>query len=294
MRLRRVGLAAGSFLWTLILGMALGSTVSAQNTNAPSSSQALTQGAGTYDELKQLLKTRYDQKIVVAEVSGLFAGEQRKGDFGLGPGENGVIWSHFATNMQVPDRIGSAFVGGKKTSDLHQLDDHTFGNLRQGLNVSQIEKGEPLKVSKFYVEPEGIEFVLATTGLQHMRDLDYGKASKHTSTTVSGNQVNQNVSVGGFGMAFVFYFNKGLIKGDHDYQALVREIDKYLLPQSEAKDLETTRQNIEIEPGMTEDQVIQKLGQPVQAVKFGNQKTLKYNGMTVVLKDGKVVDVKVE
>ncbi len=45
---------------------------------------------------------------------------------------------------------------------------------------------------------------------------------------------------------------------------------------------------------MTEDQVVQKLGQPLQAVKFGDQKTLKYQGMTIVLKDGKVVDIKVD
>jgi hypothetical protein len=45
---------------------------------------------------------------------------------------------------------------------------------------------------------------------------------------------------------------------------------------------------------MTEEQVIQALGQPLQTVKFGEQKSLKYKGMTIVLKDGKVVDLKVE
>lgn len=277
-----------------VVALGLSLTAAAQNTNTSSNSQATAQGAATYDELKKLLMTRYDQKTVVAGVSGLFAGEQRKGDFGIGAGQNGVTWSHFAANMQVPDRVGSILVGGKKTSDLNRLDDHTFGDLRQGLNVSPIEKGEPLKVSKFYVSPDGISFVLSTTGLQHLRDLDYGKASKQTTTTVSGGQVNQNVSVAGFGLAFIFYFNKGLIKDDHDYQALVSEIDRYLLPESEAKDLAAAKQNVEIEPGMTEEQVIQKLGQPLQAIKFGDQKTLKYNGMTVVLKDDKVVDLKIE
>ena len=64
--------------------------------------------------------------------------------------------------------------------------------------------------------------------------------------------------------------------------------------QPPAKELAATQNNIEIEPGMTEEQVTQKLGQPLQAIKFGDQKTLKYNGMTIVLKEGKVVDLKIE
>lgn len=45
---------------------------------------------------------------------------------------------------------------------------------------------------------------------------------------------------------------------------------------------------------MTEALVVQKLGQPLQAVKLDDQKTLKYSGMTVVFKHGKVVDLKVD
>lgn len=115
-----------------------------QTTSAPPAHHVNTPSPATYDELKQLLKNRHDGKIVMAAVEGLYAGEQRKGDFGVGPGENGIYWSHFAANMQVPDRIGSAFFGGKKTSDLSQLDKHTFGDLKRGLNLSPIQKGEPL------------------------------------------------------------------------------------------------------------------------------------------------------
>jgi len=274
-------------------------TAAAQGTNAPAGAQAITQGAGTYDELKDLLKNRYDQKLLVAQVPGFYAGERERGDFGIGAGKAGVVWSHFATNMLVPQRIGSAILGGKKTSDLDQLDDHTFGDLRKGLNVSVIQNGESLKVSKFYVYPDYIEFVLETTGLGHLRDVDYNKASRQTTTTISENRVNRSTAVtAGFGFFFRFYFNKGLIRDDHDYAAIVGEIDKYLLPQSEAKELAAAiaaaQQNIEIEPGMTEEQVVQKLGQPSQSVKFGDQKTLKFNGMTVVLKNDKVVDLKVE
>jgi hypothetical protein len=294
MRIRNVYRPKRMVVRTLAMVAALAVSTAAQDTKTPPALQTNTPSPATYDELKQLLKNRYDQKIVLAAVEGLYAGEQRKADFNLGPGANGIYWSHFAANMQVPDRIGSAFLGGKKTSDLSQLDEHTFGDLKRGLNLSPIQRGEPLKVYKFYVYPDYIAFVLSTKGLEHWRDLDYGKASKEVTTSVSGNQVNRTVSVGGFGLVLVFYFNKGVIKDDRDIAGVLKEINKYLLPESEAQALANVGKNIEIEPGMTEEQVTQKLGQPLQSVKFGDQKSLKYKGMTVVLKDGKVVDVKVE
>ncbi len=229
------------------------------------------------------MKNRYDGKVVVAEVSGLYAGEQKKLLFG--PGENGIYWAHFAEDAQMPT---------KKVADLHELDSTTFGLLRAGLNVTPIEKGERLKVYKFYVTPDFVQFVLTPTSMEHMRDLDMSRASKEVTTTRNRYGTNQDVSVAGFGLVFGFHFKKGAIKDTHDYAAVVREINKYLLPQSEAKEDAAAKQNIDIEPGMTEEQVIQALGQPLQTIKFGDQKSLKYKGMTVVLKDGKVVDLKTE
>jgi len=258
-------------------------TTFGQTPSTSGDSHLMASSAASYDELKDLLKNRYDGKVVVAEVSGLFAGEQKKLLFG--PGENGVYWSHFASGAQLPS---------KRASDLHQLDDNTFGLLHAGLNVTQIEKGERLKVYKFYVTSDFVQLVLTPTSLEHMRDLDMSRASKETTTTTSGHNRVQNVSVAGFGLVFSFHFKKGAIKDDHDYAAIVQEINKYLLPESEAKEVAAAKQNVEIEPGMTEDQVIKALGQPLQTVKFGEQKTLKYKGMTVILKDGKVTDLKVE
>jgi hypothetical protein len=291
MRKHRGHALTGFVACNLAIAMGLAITTPGQDTKERPTSQPLNQDATTYDELKELLKTRYDGTIVVAELPGLYAGEQKKNFLG-GSGENGITWSHYASNMPVPNRVGTFL--GKKASDLNQLDDHTFGDLSQGLNVSPIQKGESLKVYKFYVYPEYIQFVLSTTGLEHMRDLDVSKASKEVTTTVSGNQVNQTVSVGGFGLVFRFLFNKGVIKNDHDYASVVKEIDKYFLPQSEAQEKAAAKDNIDIEPGMSEEQILQKLGQPLQTVRFGNQKTLKYKGMSIVLKDGKVIDLKVE
>lgn len=279
------GIGRNALCFSLLsFGIALtsGGLCSAQSASAPTAAPA-SATAASYDEIKEMLKSRYDGKNVVVQVPGLYAGEQKKLLFG--PGENGIYWSHVVDGVQI---------SSKRASNLTQIDDRTYGLLDAGLNVSPIAKGERLKVYKFYVTPDIVQLVLTTTSLEHMRDLDMSRASKEVTTTVGRNQVNQSVSVNGWGLVFSFHFKKGSIKEDHDYAAVVQEINKYLLPEPEAQQAAKAQQNIDIEPGMTEDQVIQKLGQPLQAVKFGSQKTLKYNGMTVVLKDGKVVDLKVE
>jgi hypothetical protein len=252
--------------------------VMGQTGGTPADSHLISQNAGSYDELKQLLKSRYDGKVVVAEVPGLYAGEQKKLIFG--PGENGIYWSHFAEGAQIPS---------KRASDLHQLDDNTFGLLHAGLNVTPIEKGERLKVYKFYVTPDFVQFVLATTSLEHMRDLDLGKASKEVTTTVGHNQVNQTVSVGGFGLVFSFHFKKGAIKDGHDYASVVREIDKYLLPQAEVPAQVTTTKTVAL--GQTPEQVESILGKPEKIVDLGPKKIYIYKDMKVIFQDGKVSDV---
>src|SRR5438128_2340705 len=85
-----------------------------QDATALRSSEGPPESAATFDELKQLLKTRYDGKTLVTVVQGLFAGEQRKELFG--PGENGIYWSHFAPPMVIPGRVG---ILGPKVSDLN-------------------------------------------------------------------------------------------------------------------------------------------------------------------------------
>ena len=249
------------------------------------------------EELKKLLQARYDGQIVVSMVSGLYAGEQEKSlILGLGKGDNAMLWNHYHDSIAIPKRIPSSTKDflGKKPSDLHQLDERTFGGLSQGLNVSQIEKGESLKVRKLYGHDRDVEFVLSTTSLGHLRDIDMQKASTRTSTRVSGGEVRQQTSVEGFGMIFRFYFDKDRVMKAANYAAVVGEIDKYFLPQQEAKAAVAAEKNIEIDPGLSEEEVIKRLGQPLRAIRVGNRKSLKYQEMTVILTDGKVTEVKLD
>ncbi len=247
------------------------------------------------EDFKRMLKERYDGKVLAAAVSGLIAGEYKKA-FLVGPGEASVLWHHYHESVPVPSRKRSnpLSLWGKKTSEMDQLDDRTFASLDKGLNISSLEKGEPLKVQKFYVMSDQIEFNLTTIRLGHLRDLDMQKASTETQTRVGGGEVKQTVSVGGFGLRFRFYFDKQNVLQAADYQTIVREINKYLLPMDEAEKLLSAERNVEIEIGTSEEAVIQKLGQPLKSLRVGNQKSLKYKDMTIILKDGKVAEVKLE
>jgi hypothetical protein len=275
----KITLRLSGFIFRMV-GMAsvVALTTLGQTPSTPGDSHLMATNAGSYDELKELLKNRYDGKVVVAQVSGLYGGEQKKQLFG--PGENGIYWSHFAAGAQLP---------AKRAADLHQLDDTTFGLLRAGLNVTPIEKGERLKVYKFYVTPDFVQFVLTPTSLEHMRDLDMSRASKDVTTTTGRNRVDQTVSVAGFGLVFSFHFKKGDIKDGHDYAGIVKEIDKYLLPQSEAPAQGTATKTVAL--GQTPEEVEATLGKPEKIVDLGQKKIYVYKDMKVIFQDGKVADV---
>ncbi len=49
---------------------------------------------------------------------------------------------------------------------------------------------------------------------------------------------------------------------------------------------------LEIQPGMTKDEVIKALGEPLKTIVFGNKTILKYQDITIELVDNKVVQVK--
>lgn len=248
------------------------------------------------EDFKRMLKERYDGKILVTVVPGLLAGEFKRGFIPLGAGDAGLLWYHYHESIPIPDRKRSnpLKLWGKKSSDMEQLDARTFADLDKGLNISPIAKGEPLKIHKFYIMSDHIELNLVTTKLSHMRDLDMQKASTETRTTITGNEAQQTVTVGQFGLRFRFFFNKENVLRALDYQTIVREINKYLLPREEAEKVLSAERNVEIDLGMSEEAVIQKLGQPLRSIRAGNQKFLKYKEMTITLRDGKVAEVKPE
>jgi outer membrane protein assembly factor BamE (lipoprotein component of BamABCDE complex) len=105
------------------------------------------------------------------------------------------------------------------------------------------------------------------------------------------------VYVPGFGLVFRFYFAPDLLKSPWGYDTVIAEINKYLLPEAEYRTqhaaLEEAAKKVEIQPGMTREQVIKALGEPLKTIVFGNKTILKYQDITVELVENKVVEVKV-
>ena len=276
---------------TLIIVLAIAVSAQAPPATAPGGTNAPLLGAQSItaqqemnsNEFKSALMKRYDQKVVVTRVAGLQAGEKKSS---FGAGQAGMHWHHFQAGITLPEKVTSGLLYSNKLSDMQRLDDRTFGKLIQGVNTTAIEKNERLKVSKLYVYSDFIEFVLTATEAGHMRDIDVSKANTE--------QYGNTRVFHDFGLVFRFHFDKQSVLKPGGYQTMVAEIGKYLLPQDEAETAIAAEKNIEIEIGMPEAAVIEKLGQPIRSIKVGDQRFLKYKEMTLIIKDGKVTEVKVE
>jgi len=89
-------------------------------------------------------------------------------------------------------------------------------------------------------------------------------------------------------------FDKDKVLDNGDLKTVAGTINKFFIPATEAEKAQAAEKNVEIEIGDSEDVVIKKLGEPVKSVRVGSQKILKFKDLTVILKDGKVADVKIE
>lgn len=243
--------------------------------------------------LNKLVKELYDGKTFVVAVPGLLAGEYQKQT--VGPGQAGLVLYHFHKSIDpLPKSVRSGGLVATQISRLNQLDDRTFTELKSGLNVTKLAKGEQVRVNKFYMRSNFVDLHLEPLDPSHLQDLDYDKASRRSRTTISGNQASTRVRVAGFGLRCLFFFDDEKVIQAGDLKAITDEIGKYFVPVGEAAKLKAQEENVELNIGMSEEEVIQKLGQPLRSIKVGNDKVLKYKDLTVTLKNGKVADVKVE
>jgi len=246
-------------------------------------------------ELNKYIKERYDGKTFAVATAGLLAGEYQKADLGIGSGRAGLVLYHFHKSIDpLPKNVNAGDLIAPSISRLNRIDDRTFTDVKSGLNVTKLEKGEQVRVNKFYMRSNYIDLYLEPLDPSHLKDLDINKASQKRTTIVGGGQANTNVSVAGFGLRCVFFFDKEKVLQQGDLKAITDEIGKYLIDPVEAEKLKSQEQNIDIEIGLTEGEVIKRLGQPLRSLTTGTQKSLKYKDLTVTLKDGKVTDVKLE
>jgi len=206
------------------------------------------------ESLKQKLFARYDQQSVVLI----------PWRFLMGPRISQKLWGvdyfslradHFYKSMQVPKAFRKASV----------IDEGTFVSAnQQGVSNALVsEPHEGFNVLKFYVKEN--EVILS---------LDSRTPGKT-----------------GYGLDFHFVFPRDLLASG-DYEAIIKEINQYVLPQREDVQESEAAKKVEIQPGMSKEDVIKSLGEPLKTIVFGNRTVLKYQDVTVELVDNKVTELK--
>ena len=240
------------------------------------------------DDLKDALKARYDQKILVPVINGLSAGEYQINPLG-GPGKGSVIWYHWHDSAALPNRVAEGGTFGKKLTDLEHLDERTFGLLTGGLTAVPLPQGEKLRVHKYYFRSNVVELILLATNLSTRSAIDPDRRGLKTQE----NQVLGGLGGIETGLFFRFYFGDSVIKNGQ-YDTIVSEIGKYVLPEAEAKVHLEEQNTVEINIGIPEDEVVRQMGNPSRTIKVGTKTFLQYDIMTVTIEGGKVIAVDIK
>jgi hypothetical protein len=165
---------------------------------------------------------------------------------------------HFQKSLEIP----------KGYRKIPALDDTTFVyGTHAGYTLTYSFPQEEFLVRKFYVKGDSLIFVLESKSQYH-----------HP-----------------YGLEFHFVYPRNLLEPGQ-YVAVVHEIDPYLLPVDEYKTVSAKAQegakHIDIQPGMSKEEVVKRLGEPLKTITFGTKTILKYQDITVELEDGKVKEVK--
>jgi hypothetical protein len=224
--------------------------------------------AADQTELQRRLFERYDRQDVVCIVPGVVVGLDISA--GLQP-DFGVEYTHFSETLAIPEEYRLQ----------KQLDERSFVESDvQAAWLDRLAPGERLNVSDFYASRDGLVFYLISP-----------------STTRFGPSVGLGYKKS-FGVKFTFEFSPEVMESG-DYEAVVREVNKYFLPVSEyrealqaAEEQRKAPRRIEIRPGISEQEIINALGVPEQTIVFGNKTILNYPGISVELQDERATDVK--
>ena len=212
-------------------------------------------------DFQRRLFERYERKDVVSILPGLVLGL----DFSEGLQPNfGVEYTHFNESIAVPQNYRLQ----------EQLDERTFGDSDvRAAALERLVPGERLYVSEFYTSRSGLVFYLISPSITR-----FGRSPRPGEKKF-------------FGVKFTFEFPPNVMTSG-DYETVVREVNKYLLPVSEYRTALQTAPRIEIQPGISQQEIINALGPPQQTVVFGKKTILNYPGISVELEDDRAADVK--
>lgn len=248
------------------------------------------------EEINEVIKKHFNGNVFVL-LKPLPAGEYAAET--MGPGTMGLILYHFDDGMEIPEsvRIGggsSLNLSSTKISNLNSIDDRTFEELKSGLNKTTLEMGEKVRVKKFYMRRNFVDLYLVPLD-DHVNDMDMDKASgKRKTTFLGGGRSKSRTTINGFGLRFVSFFDEDSVIKAGDSNAVISEISKYLATPDVAQQVLEEKNNISIDIGMSESDLISALGKPAKTISIGTKKVLKYEDLSVTVENGLVTEVKVD
>lgn len=234
-------------------------------------------------DFKQQLESRYKGKKVMVVVPRIIVGLYRVG--GLWPTDSdfNVHYDHFSPGVQISG----------KYEKRNNLADRTTEQVTGGADfIDELATGEALQVIRVAMFKRGDNVYMVDLLL---RALAGKRLATRLETSPAGYVHHEKQS---YGVHFRFIFPFTLAQRG-DYDAVVHEINPYLLPEDEyrgariaAAQKAEAAKNVELRPGMSKDEVFEILGEPQKTVVFGSKTILKYPEITLELEDDKVVTVK--
>jgi len=245
---------------------------------------------GKYEPLKQRLFERYDQKQMSVVHDKILVALLKEGPGFNGRGRNmleySVNYDHFDPNFRE---------WPKEYRRRNLLDGDTTEEVKAGAEMMDtLSLGEMAQVRLFYVEFSKEDMLRIDLYLVPL-------AGKRNASS-------QNISDTGAGVAykvdFGFHFRflippRSAGISDDTYLAYITEqVGHYFVPTQEylqankaAAEAEQAAKKVRLEPGMLEDSVFVKLGEPLKRIQFGKKTILKYPDITIEIEDDKVTTV---
>ena len=180
-------------------------------------------------------------------------------------------------------------------------DGRTFQSVKGGYGGDAITAlEEAFRIIELRIDNDRLIFFLQADQMRH------GGARATAPRRVSQRGDRVTVRTGQWGVEYHFVFPKEMIERG-DYDGVVGVVNQVLLPTQEALVLKKARtasptlgvaaaptptSKIEIKVGMTREELVRALGEPLQSITAGKKEILKYRDMSVVVEDGKVVDIR--